>query len=104
MAKIEWAPKKEAWPDKSNLQDGITEWVRQRTGINNASFRYLSQMTLDDLILLAMAIGYKPPQRTEEILRANFQRLADEAERQRLKYEASNAVRYGKALELPDQT
>jgi hypothetical protein len=83
--------------DKADLQAGILQWVRQQTGIANASLSYLHSLTIDDLTLIAMAVGFKPPEMVERNVRAKFRRRAiDNA-----KHAAADAVRYGRPIPLP---
>jgi hypothetical protein len=45
---------------KGPLIAGIRQWVEQRTGLTMVGFAYIHQLTYDDLLLLALAMGYPP--------------------------------------------
>jgi phosphatidate phosphatase APP1 len=94
-------------PNKQELMDGITQWVRQRTAIANATITYLSSLTIRDLTLLAMSLGHQPAPIVEENLRLHFNYEAkktlerDARWRQR---QTERDIREGRPIFLPDQS
>jgi hypothetical protein len=98
MPKVKWAVTR---ADKADLERGVQDWVAKKTGIPNVRFSYLHHLTTDDLTLLAMAMGYKPPELREAIIRKRFAREAEECALATAKWKARKAVQDGTAIPLP---
>lgn len=58
MDKIQWTTPTGA--TKHSLEFGIQQWVKQRTGLEYVYLSTLYRTNLDDLMLIAVAMGYKP--------------------------------------------
>ena len=95
---------REPRPEKWDLQQGIRQWVADQTGIPNVGFTNLMQASHDDLMLLAMAMGYKPPQWAEDRLRSAFAERARLHETARLEREAREAIQQGRPIFLHDDS
>lgn len=99
---IDWGQNR--FVEKSDLAAGILQWVRHQTGIDNARLAYLHQLTRDDMILMAMAIGFVPPPRVEKVIRDHYVSLAEQAALREAKWEAADAVRNNLPIALPGPT
>jgi phosphatidate phosphatase APP1 len=107
MSNIAWTKANLAVPSKQELMDGITQWIRARTDIANATVTYLSSLTIRDLTLLAMSLGHQPAPIVEENLRLHFnyearKTLERDARWRQRQTEAD--IRAGRPIFLPDQS
>ena len=89
MAKNKWTSR--ALPEKYMLAAGIIEWVAKKTDIENARLPTLDRLNVEDLELLAIAVGYKPGAHRIDIIKARFARDAENA-RLREVYAAERAI------------
>lgn len=91
------------WPiraTKTELMAGIEAWVSRRVDIPHAHLKYIQQLTVDDLTLLAMAMGYKPEAKIKENLANLFRWEHERREAERVKWDRQ---RLTPALPAPDE-
>src|SRR4051812_674450 len=79
MTATNWSKTAPTWPDKTGLIKSLKEHVCSSTGIENARMLTLDRVNLDELVLLAMAMGFEPDPGYVERLRRQFN-WADERE------------------------